>query len=51
MFYLFLSAIDFMARLERTDAGYIAYKVFALHNTPRAEWKIEPGAIIEEVVN
>ena len=39
------------AHFERTDSGYIAYKTFGSERKPPEEWKIEPGAIIEENVN
>ena len=47
-----LSAADFLERcFERTDEGYIAYKVFGAQYEPPKEWDIVPGAILTETVN
>lgn len=47
-----LSAADFLERcFERTDEGYIAYKVFGAQYEPPKEWEIVPGAILTETVN
>jgi len=36
---------------QKTDGGYIAYKVFGVSHEPPAYWHIMPGAILEEEVN
>ena len=47
-----LSAISYLeANFERTPDGYIAYKTFGGTRAPNANWKIEPNAILDEVVN
>ena len=47
-----LSAVNFIdAHFERTADGYIAYKTFNSNYTAPDNWKIEKGAVIEEVVN
>ena len=47
-----LDAINFMeAHFERTDDGYIVYKSFNSSYDAPDRWKIEPGEVIEEVVN
>ena len=47
-----LSAVNFIdAHFERTADGYIAYKTFNSSYKAPDNWKIEKGAIIEEVVN
>ena len=47
-----LSAVNFIdAHFERTADGYIAYKTFNSTYKAPDNWKIEKGAIIEEVVN
>ena len=47
-----LSAVNFMeANFERTENGYIAYKIFGDQYTPPEKWEIKPGSIIEENVN
>ena len=47
-----LSACNYLdAHFERTDDGYIAYKVFGGTYNPPEKWKIEPGSVIEENVN
>ncbi len=47
-----ISAINYLeANFERTESGYIVYKTFGgMYSAPES-WKIEPNAIIEEVVN
>ena len=39
------------AHFERTDEGYIAYKIFGAQYVPPQSWKIEPNSVIEETVN
>ena len=47
-----LDAINYMeANFERTDEGYIVYKIFNENCSAPEAWKIEPGEIIEETVN
>ena len=47
-----MDAINFMeAHFERTDDGYIVYKSFNSSYDAPDRWKIEPGEVIEEVVN
>lgn len=47
-----LDAINFMeAHFERTDEGYIVYKSFNSSYDAPDRWQIEPGKVIEEVVN
>ena len=47
-----LSAVNFIdAHFERTADGYIAYKTFNSSYVAPDSWKIEKGAVIEEVVN
>ena len=47
-----LDAINYMeANFERTDEGYIVYKIFNENCSEPEAWKIEPGEIIEETVN
>ena len=47
-----LSATAFMAEnFETTADGYIAYKAFGRQYASPGTWKIEPGAIIDEVPN
>ncbi len=36
---------------ETIPEGIVAYKIFEICYTPNPKWKIEPGSIIEEVVN
>ena len=38
-------------KFEKTDEGYICYKIFDLYHTPPETWDIEEGSIITEVVN
>ena len=47
-----LSTVNFIdAHFERTADGYIAYKTFNSSCKVPDSWKIEKGAVIEEVVN
>lgn len=47
-----LSQVDYLnENFERTDEGFIAYKVFGGHYDPPKKWVIEPGSVIEENVN
>ena len=47
-----LPAANFLeAHFERTEAGYIAYKIFNATYEAPAEWEIEKGAVISENVN
>lgn len=47
-----LNPIDYLAeKFERTEDGYVVYKVFNVCYGPPAKWKIEPGEIITEEVN
>ena len=47
-----LSAVNFLeAHFERTEAGYIAYKVFGAQYKPPKEWEIVSGAELTETVN
>ena len=47
-----ISAINYMeAHFERTGDGYIAYKTFNGSYAAPGRWKIEPGSVIDEVVN
>lgn len=47
-----LSAVNYLdANFERVENGYIVYKTFGEMYTPPENWKIEPGSVIEEVVN
>ena len=47
-----ISPSEFMVKnFEKTDEGYIAYKVFGHYYSPPESWKIEKGSIISEVVN
>ena len=47
-----LSAANYLeAHFDRTTNGYIVYKTFGSMYTPPKNWKIEPGAIIEETAN
>ena len=46
------SQTDFMAEnFERTADGYIAYKRFGWCFDVPPQWSIEPGSVLEEVVN
>ena len=47
-----LNPIDYLAeKFERTEDGYVVYKVFNGCYGPPAKWKVEPGEIITEEVN
>ena len=47
-----LSAIDYLAdNFEKTDDGYIAYKVFGSSYQPPSSWEIKPGSVITENIN
>ena len=47
-----ISTVNFLeAHFERTPDGYIAYKTFNSEYKAPDKWKIEKGAVIEEVVN
>jgi uncharacterized protein YjbI with pentapeptide repeats len=47
-----LNPIDFIIKnFESTPEGVIVYKTFGNYYFPNPAWKIEPGAVIEEVVN
>lgn len=47
-----LNPIDYVAeKFERTEDGYVVYKVFNGRYEPPAKWKVEPGEIITEEVN
>lgn len=47
-----LNPIDYLAeKFERTEDGYVVYKVFnGCYESP-AKWKVEPGEVITEEVN
>jgi hypothetical protein len=47
----FPSASECLDQLERTDAGYIAYKTFGSQYGAPSYWTIEPGSVISEVCN
>ena len=47
-----LSPIDYLAEnFEKTENGYIVYKVFGMHYPPRTDWTIKDSSIIEDIVN
>ena len=47
-----LSAANYLeVHFDRTTDGYIVYKTFGSIHTPPKNWKIKPGAIIEETAN
>lgn len=47
-----LNPSDWMAEnLERHEDGYIAYKTFEAVRLSNPNWKIEPGSVINEMVN
>ena len=47
-----LSAIDYLSEhFERTDEGFIAYKIFGGEYNPPEKWVIQSGSIITENVN
>ena len=44
--------IDYLnENFERTNEGYIVYKIFGLYYNPPAYWEIESNSIIQEEVN
>ena len=47
-----LNPIDYLAeKFERTEDGYVVYKVFNECYASPTKWKVEPGEIITEEVN
>ena len=47
-----LNPIDYLAeKFERTEEGYVVYKVFNGCYASPAKWKVEPGEVITEEVN
>ena len=47
-----LNPIDYLAEeFERTEDGYVVYKVFNQCYKSPAKWKVEPGEVITEEVN
>lgn len=47
-----LNPIDYLAeKFERTEDGYVVYKVFNGSYASPTKWKVEPGEIITEEVN
>ena len=47
-----ITSIDYMnSNFEKSKDGYIVYKTFGDQHSPNPSWKIEPGSILEEVVN
>ena len=47
-----LNPIDYLAeKFERTEDGYVVYKVFNGYYASPTKWKVEPGEIITEEVN
>jgi len=47
-----ISPSEFMVKnFEKTDEGYIAYKVFGYFYPTPEHWEIEKGSVISEVVN
>lgn len=47
-----LNPIDYLAeKLERTEDGYVVYKVFNGCYASPTKWKVEPGEVITEEVN
>ena len=47
-----LNPIDYLAeKFERTEDGYVVYKIFNGCYEPPAKWKVEPGEVITEEVN
>ena len=45
------SADYILAHFDKNNEGIIVYKTFGEYQQPNPAWKIEPGAVIEEVVN
>jgi len=46
-----LDPVAWIANLEQTGNGVICYKIFGQYRISPDAWKIEPGFIIEEIVN
>ena len=47
-----LNPIDYLAeKFERTEDGYVVYKIFNGCYEPPAKWNVNPGEIITEEVN
>ena len=47
-----INDIDYLAEnFEKTNEGYVGYKVFGMYYTIPEHWKLQPNEIIEEVVN
>ena len=47
-----LNPIDYLAeKFERTEDGYVVYKVFNGSYASPAKWRIEPGEVITEEAN
>ena len=47
-----LDAIDYLSEhFEKTTEGFIAYKTFGSEYEPPKKWTIEPGSVIQEIVN
>lgn len=47
-----LDASEYLkANLERNEAGYIVYKTFGETYAAPDQWRLEPGAVLEEVCN
>ena len=47
-----IDPIDYLnENFDKTNEGYIAYKVFDMYKTPPATWDITQKSIIKEVVN
>lgn len=47
-----IDSIDYLEKnFEKTEDGYVVYKVFNGYYEPPAKWKVEPGEIITEEVN
>mgnify|MGYP002560428289 CR=1 FL=1 len=47
-----LSAIDYMqSSFERTNDGYIVYKIFSGQYASPEDWEIRPGSVLTENVN
>ena len=47
-----IDSIDYLEKkFEKTEEGYVVYKVFNGCYGPPAKWKVEPGEVITEEVN
>ena len=47
-----LNDIDYLAEnFDKTNEGYVGYKVFGMYYTIPEHWNLQPNEIIEEVVN